>query len=230
MNKDAYDKELNIIRTLAVKNGYKINTVENIIKRMKAKTTNERRNKYRKEQKQLICVPHNSILNKATRKTFTKDKFKIGYKTRNNAFDLINNLSKFKIPQQNIYDKSGIYKLKCTDCENYYIGQTGRSFKCRFKEHIQALKSNNMTSMKSSFAEHLLENNQSYTNMENNMKILHIGQKSEKLNSTEDFEIYIHSKLDPTNLLNIMQIRNINPVYDKISQIRSKNQHIHHQL
>ena len=31
-------------------------------------------------------------------------------------------------------DISGVYKIKCGDCDHVYIGQTGRSFKNRCKE------------------------------------------------------------------------------------------------
>ena len=32
-------------------------------------------------------------------------------------------------------NKSDVYKLNCNDCDAVYIGQTGRSFKKRHKEH-----------------------------------------------------------------------------------------------
>ena len=68
----------------------------------------------------------------------------------------------------------------------FYIGQTGRCFKSRFREHIQALKSNNQTSMKSNFAEHLLSTNHSYQDIDNNLDILNYEIKGEKLNSKEE--------------------------------------------
>jgi hypothetical protein len=68
------------------------------------------------------------------------------YTTRDNAFDMIQSKS-----QTNKYTKSGIYKINCSDCNRYYIGQTGRNFQTRFKEHIQALKSHYRTSQKSAF-------------------------------------------------------------------------------
>jgi hypothetical protein len=33
-------------------------------------------------------------------------------------------------------EKYGLYKLKCVSCCGVYLGQTGRNFKTRFKEHI----------------------------------------------------------------------------------------------
>lgn len=45
--------------------------------------------------------------------------------------------------------KSGIYKLKCADCNAVYVGQTGRSFDARCKIHTR-ITSNNIS--KSNFA------------------------------------------------------------------------------
>lgn len=35
------------------------------------------------------------------------------------------------------YNRSGIYQLPCPDCEKKYTGQTGRSFRERYKEHFR---------------------------------------------------------------------------------------------
>ena len=37
-------------------------------------------------------------------------------------------------------NKSDVYKLNCNDCDAVYIGQTGRSFKKRHKEHEASLR------------------------------------------------------------------------------------------
>jgi hypothetical protein len=34
------------------------------------------------------------------------------------------------------YDNSGVYQMKCLNCPLRYIGQTVRTFKVRYKEHI----------------------------------------------------------------------------------------------
>jgi hypothetical protein len=38
---------------------------------------------------------------------------------------------------------SGIYQIKFLDSPLKYIGQTGRMYKIRYKEHIQAIRNNN---------------------------------------------------------------------------------------
>ena len=38
---------------------------------------------------------------------------------------------------------SGMYKIPCRDCNKFYIGETGRPFCSRFKEHKQCIRSFN---------------------------------------------------------------------------------------
>ena len=93
----------------------------------------------------------------------------------------------------------GWIKLKCSTSPNFYIGQTGRSFQIRYKEHINALTKPHVNS---NFADHLLITGHTYDNIEHNMEILHTLPKSHKLNTTEQFEIYKHYKQDKTHTLN----------------------------
>ena len=85
---------------------------------------------------------------------------------------------------------TGVYKFKCSICPNFYIGQTGRSFQIRYKEHINALTKQDTNS---NFADNLLITGHTY-NIEHNMEILHTLPKSHKLNTREQFEIYKHHK------------------------------------
>jgi hypothetical protein len=53
------------------------------------------------------------------------------------------NLESFKTKtKKNIYDSSGIYELACQECSKRYEGKMGHAFKARYKEHIQAIKTN----------------------------------------------------------------------------------------
>lgn len=138
---------------------------------------------------------------------------------RNNAFNMINKSLNEDSKIKNDFNQSGIYQINCSDCKSFYIGQTGRSFKSRFKEHIQALKSNNKTTMKSNYAEHLLKNNHNYESMEKNLTIIDYMPKSEKLDSKEDLSIFLKHKEDPMNLLNTHITLN-NPIFEKINQLK----------
>jgi hypothetical protein len=59
---------------------------------------------------------------------------KIALHTRNT----IGNLLTHKNPTQDIYSLSGAYRLSCPDCNKAYVGQTGRRFSTRYKEHKTA--------------------------------------------------------------------------------------------
>jgi hypothetical protein len=164
------------------------------------------------------------MLNKATRKAFSSNNFKISFRTRNNAFNMIQKRVKKDSTTQvdDKFKKSGIYKLTCSDCKCYYIGQTGRQFQCRFKEHIQALKSNNSTTQKSNFAEHLLQTGHNYKSMQDNMTILSTEHKGHKMNAKEELYIHLNLKEDHTNIINAQQTLAKNPIFDKIWNMKYK--------
>jgi hypothetical protein len=64
-------------------------------------------------------------------KLFRDTHIRIAFRTQNT----IENILKYK-PKTNIYNKSGIYQMKCMECPKKYVGQTGRTFNIRYKEHI----------------------------------------------------------------------------------------------
>jgi hypothetical protein len=72
------------------------------------------------------------------------------------------------------YNDSGIYLMKCNECPLKYIGQTGRNFNTRFKEHMYNIKSNDSST---GYSKHILDARHSYNTIENTMEIIKIGQK-----------------------------------------------------
>ena len=98
-----------------------------------------------------------------------------------------------------------LYKLKCNDCPNYYIGQTGRSFKTRYTEHREALHT---TTYKIKLCRTHIQHFHTYTNIKTNLEILHILPKGPKLNTAEQYEIYKHYKQSPTTYKKIKYITN----------------------
>jgi hypothetical protein len=55
-----------------------------------------------------------------------------------------------------------------------YIGQTGRSFKIRYKEHVQDIKNNKS---RTGFSHHILNTGHAYDSMENTMENLNFQEK-----------------------------------------------------
>jgi hypothetical protein len=90
----------------------------------------------------------------------------------------------------NNYDNNGIYQLNCLDCPKKYIGQTGRTFKTRYKEHIHAVR-NNRSDM--GYSRHILETGHTYGNIENTMEIKK-AWKRKFLDSPNKYHIFLASK------------------------------------
>jgi hypothetical protein len=86
---------------------------------------------------------------------FKKTDLKIALHTKNT----IQKLLMPKPQTSDTYTCSGAYKLTCPDCNKAYIGQTGRSFKERLKEHKYAFKTK---SHMSNYAKHILEHSHSF--------------------------------------------------------------------
>jgi hypothetical protein len=67
---------------------------------------------------------------------FRRTELKISFRTTNTLVNLLTH-------KHHIHDKfslSGVYKLICPDCNKTYVGQTGRRFSARYKEHKTAFQ------------------------------------------------------------------------------------------
>lgn len=123
-----------------------------------------------------------------------KDNGTVSFKSSNRLSNLIFNVK----DKPNNYKKSGVYKLKCNECNGCYIGQTGRNFETRFKEHNACYRLKKRTS---NFANHFLDTDHTFPDI-NNLQILHTGNKGRKLDILENIEIYKHKNDPNRNLLN----------------------------
>lgn len=92
-------------------------------------------------------------------KLFKNTEVGISYKTKNN----IRHLLKIKDDKNDLYNLSGVYQLQCSNCPLKYVGQTGRTFNIRFKEHIHDIKNNGQNSK---FAQHILDTMHDYNTIE----------------------------------------------------------------
>jgi hypothetical protein len=97
----------------------------------------------------------------------------------------IQNLVKPRL--QDEYENSGVYQRRCMDCPLKYIGQTGRTFKTTYKEHIQAIRNNNGNSR---YSKHILNMGHSYGSVTNMMKVLKTQRKGKHLNTLERYTEY----------------------------------------
>jgi hypothetical protein len=104
------------------------------------------------------------------KKLFKDTELKIAFRTRNT----IQNIG--PTTQTDKYEKSGIYQIKCLDCPLKYKGQRGRAFHTRYKEHLQAIRSNNGNS---GYSNHILTTGHTYGNITDTMHTIKTEKKLE---------------------------------------------------
>ena len=97
----------------------------------------------------------------------------------------------------------------------FYIGQTGRRFEERFKEHLPM---KNVINSKSTYAQHLIDCDHSYTNFSVNLKPIHFCKKGRYMNALEEYEIYKAAKSQKECLLNDMVSFKSNALFDTVIQ------------
>jgi hypothetical protein len=102
------------------------------------------------------------------------------------------------------------------DCHRQSIGQTGRNFKTRYKEHIRDIRNNRETS---GYVQHILETGHSYGKMNDIMEVIKIEQKGSYLNTLENFHIFKLFK-QGIQLNNISSNIN-NPIFNVIQNLGS---------
>jgi hypothetical protein len=76
------------------------------------------------------------------------------------------------------------FPLKC-------VGQMGRTFSTRHKEHIHNIRSNNSNS---GYSNHILHTGHAYGTITDTMDIITTGRKGKYLNTLERYHIYEISK------------------------------------
>jgi hypothetical protein len=71
-----------------------------------------------------------------------------------------------------------MYKLKYKNCNNLYVGQTGRSIRIRHREHTRYMKPNPI----SAYAFHILNIKHEYGNADQTTQLLKPCNKGNKMN------------------------------------------------
>jgi hypothetical protein len=84
--------------------------------------------------------------------------------------------------------------MKCLDWPLKYVGQTGRTFNTRCKEHIHAIRSNNANS---GYSNYILSTGHTCGTVTDTMDVIRMGRKGRHLNTLERYHIY---KISRNNL------------------------------
>jgi hypothetical protein len=87
------------------------------------------------------------------------------------------------------YDRCGVYKLICLEYGGgAYVGQMGRKFRTRYKEHIRDIRNNKENT---GYSHHILSTGRVYGTLEDTLQIVKIQSNGPHLNTLERFHIYI---------------------------------------
>ena len=180
-----FNLELNTIKLIATRNGYKPNLIDSILKHHRSKLNystifkpapdNLNKSYFRIQYMGKQSLEIANVIKETTEKT-------PAFYNKYNLNSLLSNNKTRKDPLLS----SGVYKLNCNSCSSVYIGQTGRSFKTRINEHKLGIGKENTTS---NFAQHINSSNHSF-DPKTNTKILHKNiNKGSKLDFLEQVEI-----------------------------------------
>jgi Reverse transcriptase (RNA-dependent DNA polymerase) len=183
-----FNQELHTIYSIAQNNGYTISFVDSLLKKMTRSlihkslytpyNTTPENNQYRR----ILYIPN--ISPRISRLLKPLNIIPAPYSLNSIRSNILNN----KIEDIDILERSGVYKIKCGDCFQIYVGQSGRSLKTRLQEHLDFKRPSHV-------ADHMLRYNH-HTNIDN-VEILHLSQKGKRLDLLEAFEIKLNSLKAP---------------------------------
>lgn len=181
-------KEISILKQIATANGYNTKMIDNLLQKIQSQQPVPNNKKYFSK-----TIYMGNVSDRINR-LFKNTDITLAFSTTNS---LSQKLKHTIGNTQNPFLRSGVYKLTCKDCHKVYIGQTGRNFKTRFKEHMVGTSRN-----KSVFGQHLNNEKHSECDIEHDMQILHTAPKGILLSTLEELEIFIYHRKNPSLLLN----------------------------
>ena len=174
---DRRQNEVNTIQQILHNNGYST----------PARPTTRNFNKHEPSSEKPLWARF-SYYGKETRaiiKAFKSTKIKVTYSTKNTLKKLL--MGNHHPTHESKYEESGIYQISCPTCNKKYTGQTGRSFKTRFREQLRDFKNGYG---KSRFAQHLLDNRHAIGPMNDIMDTLYFTNKGRLMDGVESFFIF----------------------------------------
>ena len=116
-------------------------------------------------------------------------------------------------------DQQGVvYKVKCGDCENFYIGETGRKLRTRLREHEKDASSDKKEECISGLSKHAMESKHNI--IYDSAEILHKERNFQKRKLKEAIAI----KKQSMSLLNKKEeIKTLSNIWENILQVSLRN-------
>jgi hypothetical protein len=119
-------------------------------------------------------------------KFFCNTELKVAFKINNT----IKHHIRVRDKTTDVYNRSEVYQMECKECPLKYAGQTGRTFRTRYNEHIETQTNGES----SKYAQHILDTTHNYDTMEEKIKILHVERKGQMLDTLENYYVYTITK------------------------------------
>lgn len=198
LSNEKFKKEFNIIQHIAKKNGYKNHTIFQIFKKFSFKALNFNYLENTEVTKHFNCISYFGTPSIILSNIFKSFNINVAFRTKSTLNSYLVN-TKDTIPP---IHRSGVYKLKCNNCNSEYIGQTGRKFLDRVIEHERCFRlRNSLPDTPSSFANHILSEHHNFLRSQN-FEILHFCEKGRLLDNLEILEICKSSNNSLVHCLN----------------------------
>jgi hypothetical protein len=142
ITKQSKQQEWKTILTIARNNGFPTHTIHSLMKKLKIKKQQQQQKPLnpmaQHNRKWVVFTYHSPLVRKVTN-LFKQSNLRIALRATNTTYQQLT-----EKPTQN--NPSGIYKLKCNNCNKAYIGQSDRSIAVRHKEHARYIRTNSPTS------------------------------------------------------------------------------------
>ena len=116
-------------------------------------------------------------------KVFRKQNLCVALKNKNKISKSLNRNKDKQNCQK--YRNNGVYQLWCKDCPLVYIGQTGRQFQMKFKEHSYKNIYTNST-----YAQHLMNHGYFLGHVEDIMDVIFTTYEGKHLDTVEKYHMY----------------------------------------
>jgi uncharacterized protein YbcV (DUF1398 family) len=110
--------------------------------------------------------------------------------------------------------------MKCMDCQLKYVGQTGRTFYTRHKEHIKAIKIKLTQGIRTTYWVQ-----DTYGSITDTLENGEVERKGKHLNTLEKYHVYrfIRNRLHMNNT----HIDTYNPIFEALQEVDTRKWHAH---
>lgn len=192
-----YMREYKYIKNVARVNGYGETMIDELIlkhsRRSKRFDLSTLFSQIESEQNQRVALSFAPNLTNKLKKKFKEHSLDIVYRNNNKLCNLLDS-TKDKTTD---LKKSGIYAVKCNDCDDEYIGQTKRSIEKRFSDHLTCIRLNRPVC--SAVAAHALKNNHRI-DKDTGVRLVKAVMREQQLDAYESF--FIQRNMNSMNLDN----------------------------